>query len=68
MTIGKKEKMDRKKENAMLALLEKRTEAEAAKAVKVGEASKIFEDLESKLRIKYGYFFSNKKLSSATSV
>ncbi len=40
----------------MLALLEKRTVAEAAKAVKAGETSKIFEDLKSKLRKKYGDF------------
>ena len=56
MTKEKKGKMSRKKENAMLALLEKRIVAKAAKAVKVGEASKIFEDLKSKLRKKYGDF------------
>ncbi len=39
MTKEKKGKQDRKKELAMLALLEKSTEAEAAKAVKVGEAT-----------------------------
>ena len=35
----KKGKLDRKKELAMLALLEKPTVAEAAKTVKVGEAT-----------------------------
>lgn len=39
MTKEKKGKMDRKRELAMLALLEKPTIAEAAKAVKVGEAT-----------------------------
>ncbi len=39
MTKEKKGKQNRKKELAMLALLEKSTVAEAAKAVKVGEAT-----------------------------
>ena len=39
MTKEKKGKLHRKKELAMLALLEKSTVAEAAKAVKVGEAT-----------------------------
>ncbi len=39
MTKEKKGKLHRKKELAMLALLEKSTVAEAAKAVKVGETT-----------------------------
>ncbi len=39
MTKEKRGKLHRKKELAMLALLEKSTVAEAAKAVKVGEAT-----------------------------
>ena len=39
MVKEKKGKQDRKKELAMLALLEKSTVAEAAKVVKVGETT-----------------------------